>query len=112
MDVTNEFVISSGSPLQIAAEQPPTLFTRIFLQCQPAAGAGLIYVFRGVPPGTTPSISTWPYTTLAAGGATSPSDDYTDRVDMADDFAFNGARIWIDGSHTGDVVTLSGNRKV
>ena len=112
MQGSNSFTIAAGTPIQLAAEQPLTLATRLVLQCQPAAGAGEIYVFNGVPVGVTPSTTTFPYITLAAGGATSPSDTYSDQVDMADDFGINLARIWIDGSHSGDVFTLSANRKV
>ena len=112
MQVSGSVTINSGTPIQLAAKTPPTLFTRLLIQCQPAAGAGLIYVFNGVPYGTTPSTSTFPFVTLAAAGASAPSDDYEDRLDTGDSFAIDLGQIWIDGAHTGDVVTFTGDRKI
>jgi hypothetical protein len=110
MQVSFELTIDSGTALQLA--NVSTLVTRLAIQCQPATGDGLVYVFNGVPVGTTPATDTTPYITLAAGGTNSPSDTYSDRVDEADDFAIDLQQIWIDGSHSGDVVTVSCNRKV
>jgi hypothetical protein len=114
MTAAANLTIASGTPIQLcnALTSPTRLATRVIIQCQPAAGAGQIYVFRGVPIGVTPSTSTFPYITLAAGGATSPSDTFTDRLDTGDTSNIDLCGMWIDGSHTGDVVTFSPDIKV
>jgi hypothetical protein len=114
MQAANEFVIASGTAQQLCTSlsSPTRYVTRLIIQCQPAAGDGLIYVFNGVPIGVTPTISTFPYITLAAGSAAAGSDEYDDRLDTGDTSNIDLCRIWIDGSHTGDVVTFSPNVKV
>ena len=114
MQASGSITISAGSAQQLCTQlSSPTRFcTRLIIQCQPGAGDGLVYVFNVVPAGVTPTISTFPYITLAAGGSTSPSDSYQDQTDTGNTSNIDLCAIWIDGSHTGDVVTFSPNVKV
>ena len=109
MLVSETLTIASGVPQQVSTTSVPG--TRVQIQCQPASTDGLIYVFQGVPKGTTPSTSTWPYITLAAGSASSGSDNFSDATDTGDESWFDVSGLWIDGSHTGDLVTVVFNRK-
>jgi hypothetical protein len=102
--------IDAGAPVPLNTIRMPA--TRIILQATPAAGSGLIYVFVNVPVGKTPSVDTYPYTTLAPAGANSPSDTYSDQVDFGDGSFFDVSRIWVDGSHSGDVVNYSFSAKI
>ena len=88
----------------------PALATRLSIQCQPSGSAEQVYVFFGFK--TVPSTGSNPYLTLAQASATAGGDTYSDRVDQADDSGIDLSQIWIDGAHSGDVVTWTANLKI
>lgn len=96
--------IAAGTPVRVSATA--IYADRIFIQMKVAASGGVGYVMLGVPPGVTPSTASWPTIQLCAATSTVPGCAYSDvgaNIDIS--------RIWIDGAHTGDTVTVSYERK-
>jgi hypothetical protein len=108
----NNITIVSGTAQQLIPNGPnPKIVTRFVIQTR-ASGTGTVYIFLGVPSGTTPSISTFPYQELAPPANGAPGGSLSDRIDITDDMGIDLSSVWIDGSHTGDVVAWSANFKI
>lgn len=98
------YTITAGTPIQLSVES--LIVERIFIEMLAVASGGMGYIMDGVRPGTTPVANTNPTVQLApAPAATSPGGNYSDQdwhgctIDLQ--------RMWIDGSHSGDLVLVT-----
>lgn len=97
-----EITVAAGTPVRLATSR--LLVNRIFIQMK-TAGTGRGYVMAGIPVGTTPASTTSAHLTaeLCPATATAPGCAYTDSYPDGIDVSL----IWVDGSHTGDKITVS-----
>jgi hypothetical protein len=114
--VNTKYTITAGTPINLAtgtSSAPsagnfqPAYATRIFIQML-HGGSGLGYVMDGIPPGTTPAVSTNGHLTaeLAAASLTAPGGSYSDS-DPNPAGGIDIRKLWIDGSNSGDTVSVS-----
>lgn len=101
------YTIVAGTPIRLSPE--PLIVERIFIQMQVGASGGLGYVMDGVRPGTTPVANTNPTVQLGPASTTSPGGNYSDADYNSSSISLD--RIWIDGSHSGDLVLVSFSTK-
>lgn len=108
--VNRQITITAGTPTRLSIVHQ--VVNRIFIQPQAAAAGGVIYIMDGIPEGTTPSSSTAAHVTavLCAATATAPGCSYADppngggnsQTGLPDLFY-----VWVDGSHSTDVLVVS-----
>jgi hypothetical protein len=93
--------VVSGTPIHLAPDNQPLIVSRIIIQMK-HGGTGMGQIMLGVPKGTTPATSSWPVIELAPATATAPGQSFSDEGPN-----INLAEIWCDGSHSGDLITVS-----
>ena len=102
--------ITSGTPIQVSTT-PLTVDRYIIQMAIGGTGYGLICI---VPVGTTPAASCGTAGQLsgqlAPASTTAPGGSWSDSV-ATPGGSINLQTVWIDGSHSGDVVTISANVK-
>lgn len=96
--------VAAGTPVQLATSR--IIVRRIIIQMQVATSGGVGYVMDGVQVGTTPVANTNPTIQLCAGSASSPGCSYSDQPSTVN-YDIDLQRIWVDGAHTGDTITIS-----
>lgn len=113
MRINKAVTIVSGTPIQLSPI--PLIVSRISIQAK-SGGTGVIQVMDGIPAGTTPGANGTTAGQLtfeiSAAGASAPGGNYTDRAYEKDGGGINLQLIWIDGSHSGDVATISYDQRV
>ncbi len=102
--------IVAGTPIQVAVNK--TLANEVLIQPQ-AGGSGIVYVMADIlPRGRVPATSNTGDVAAqlcASTSATVPGCAYSDPIvaQAGNDVFVDMSLIWIDGSHTGDKVTVS-----
>lgn len=107
--INQKLTIVAGTPIQLSAFH--FYVTEIFIQGAASASGGIIEICAGIPLGTTPAAhcGTAGQLTaqLAAATSTAPGGSYSDSVNGKQGSGIDLANIWVDGQHSGDVVTVS-----
>lgn len=116
MTVNQRFTIAAGTPINVATggaasfpNTQPVWAKSVFIQMR-TGGSGIGYVMSGIQPGRVPSAANasdlsselYAASPTGPGGAYSypePGNTYRGDIDVN--------QIWIDGTHTGDTVTVT-----
>jgi hypothetical protein len=103
-----KITITSGTPIQLSAIH---LYASEILIQAAAGGTGLIQVCAGIPVGTTPAANCGTAGQLSAqlapATSTAPGGSYSDQVTSKSGTGIDLETIYVDGSHSGDVVLVS-----
>lgn len=104
-----QITITAGNAIQVWPMTSPYFVNEILIQGQPGSGAGLIYVMTGIGNNRTPSHTAASdlTATLCAATSTLPGCPYSDGTLATSNGAIDLSGIWIDGSHSSDVVVIS-----
>lgn len=104
-----QVTIAAGTPVHVWTQSSPYLVNEMIIQGQPGSSAGLVYVMAGIASGRTPASTnaTDLTATLCAATSTVPGCPYSDGTIATSNAGIDVSKIWIDGSHSGDVVVVS-----
>lgn len=109
--INQTFTITAGTPICVGtgtttSQRAPIYAARVFVQMQ-TGGTGVGYVMDGInyPRVPSHSNSTDLTATLAAASSSAPGGSYSDTSEP--NKTMDVTRLWLDGSHTGDTITVS-----
>ena len=103
--------LATGGTTALAKGVQPMWVSRVFIQML-VGGSGYGIIYDGVLPGRLPNAagSASPDVTAhlaASPSAVAPGGSYGDGDQFRDEVAIDANQIWIDGSHSGDLIAAS-----
>lgn len=113
--------ITAGTPVNVGLLVDPTgapvFVDRLFIQMAiGGTGVGYVMDLDAYPPGTVPAAAGATAGQLTAqltpASAALPGGTYGDTSSPRDGTGIDLSTLWLDGSHTGDTVIVSFNRRV
>jgi hypothetical protein len=123
MRVNRTLTIAAGTPFNLGTGKstavplatPPLWVSRVFIQML-VGGTGYGIIYDGVAYGRLPNAAGTQYPDvtahLAAAQGSNPGGAYGNGDQFRDEVSIDANTVWVDGSHTGDLVAAGFDPKV